>query len=653
MKTAIRAVLISFVLLMGMYLQPEVAAQNAVVPDADAPQAAVQPLMAQDAVMPDMELLKTTAQDAVMPDMASLEAAAQDNEWSRQSGPMDTPWTAEAGPDNALPEYPRPMMVRDTWKNLNGLWDFELTRNNHSARNYDRQILVPYPVESALSGVMEEVGAERRMWYRRTFTVDQPYENGRVLLHFGAVDWHSHVFINGEQAGEHRGGYNPFTLDITDHLVDGEQEIVVTVWDPTDLGSQPVGKQTHDPRSIWYTAVSGIWQTVWLEYVPEVYIRDVKITPDVDNSRVNFQVDVAGGTGDHSIRARVQADDSEAGSTEGFHRNRFFIELDNPRLWSPDDPYLYDLEVELLDAGGSMVDRVESYFGMRKISIGRGDDGYVRLLLNDEPLFHMGPLDQGWWPDGLYTAPTDEALRYDIQVTRDLGYNMIRKHVKIEPQRWYYWADKMGVLVWQDMPNGDMRPGEIQQPTPETADQFMKEYKAMIDAFYNHPSIVMWVPFNEGWGQFNTEEIVAWTKEYDPDRLVNNASGWTDRNVGDVKDIHVYPGPGTTEPEENRAIVLGEFGGEALVVEDHLWLDDFTRAPTHFETSGTQEELHQTYERMIHELYEHKAQGLAAAVYTQTTDVETEVNGLMTYDRRFIKFSTEHLQELHGRLYND
>ena len=582
-------------------------------------------------------------------------AICQDINWNIKEGYMETPWADEVGPENALPEYPRPIMVRDTWENLNGLWDFELTAKSNSPREYDRKILVPYPVESALSGIKEEVGAENRMWYRRNFTVKQPHENGRVLLQFGAVDWHAHVYINGNLVGDHMGGYDPFSFDITDFLIKGEQEIIVTVWDPTDIGSQPVGKQTHDPRAIWYTAVSGIWQTVWLEYVPNAFINSVKISPDIDNNRVNFTVSLNHVSDDHTIRARAVADGREVGTTRGFHKNRFFIELDNPRLWSPDDPFLYDLEVELLDSDGAVVDGVNSYFGMRKISIGRDSDGHVRLLLNDKELFHIGPLDQGWWPDGLYTAPTDEALKYDIQVTKDLGYNMIRKHVKVEPQRWYYWADKMGILVWQDMPNGDMRPrrGRIPlfEPTKETASQFMKEYKAMIDALYNHPSIVMWVPFNEGWGQFNTVEIAEWTQDYDPTRLVNNASGWTDYKVGDVHDIHRYPGPGITDTEDNRAIVLGEYGGEALVVKEHLWLDDFSRAPSHYETSQSKQELHNTYERMMKELYEFKEKGLAAAVYTQTTDVETEVNGLMTYDRMVIKFDIDHLFRLHKVLY--
>lgn len=570
--------------------------------------------------------------------------------WEAEESPLMTKWAEEVGPENALPEYPRPMMERDHWENLNGLWDFKITGKGNSNGDYEDQILVPYPVESALSGIKKTVGADNRVWYKRSFEVDNPYEDGRVLLHFGASDWETDVRINDEYVGKHRGGYDPFTFDITDQVSNNvEQEIEITVWDPTDLGSQPVGKQTHDPHSIWYTAVTGIWQTVWIEYVPESYIKDLNITPDVDNSRVKVEVDGKNLSDDHQIRIKAKDENKLVGESTGFHKQDLYISLDDPQLWTPDNPFLYDLEVELLDKNGNTVDEVSSYFGMRKINIAKAEDGHMRLFLNNEPLFHIGPLDQGWWPDGLYTAPTDAALKYDIEVTKRLGYNMLRKHVKTEPQRFYYWADKLGILVWQDMPNGDMRPGAIEL-SKETAKQFKKEYKNMIDAFYNHPSIVMWVPFNEGWGQLQTEEIVEWTKNYDPTRLVNNASGWTDHGVGDVIDMHAYPGPDMPEIEDNRAAVLGEYGGEALVVKDHLWVQDFSRAPDHYETSQSETQLHETYSQMMRELYDLKDNGLAAAVYTQTTDVESEVNGLMTYDREVIKFDVEELLRLHEKL---
>ena len=576
-------------------------------------------------------------------------APAQSEGWQPADNPLMTRWTDDIDPENPLPKYPRPKMKREQWKNLNGLWDFQIS-GKRGKGEYDDQILVPYPVESALSGVKKTVGAKNRVWYRRTFSIN-PADDERVLLHFGASDWETHVFVNDRHVGVHRGGYDPFTLDITDALSEeGEQTLEITVWDPTDKGRQPVGKQTHDPRSIWYTAVTGLWQTVWLETVPETYIQNLKVTPQVDQERAKIEVDVQGATDDHRVRAVVSTDDGEVTRATGRSRNRLFAQWDDPRLWSPGNPFLYDLEVALLDEDGTVVDRVTSYVGMRSVSVQEAAGGHTRLFLNGEPLFQMGLLDQGWWPDGLYTAPTDEALKYDIQVTKKLGYNMLRKHVKVEPQRFYYWADKLGVLVWQDMPSGDMRPGQIPERSPESAQQFRDEYKEMIDAFYHYPSIVMWVPFNEGWGQFQTREIVEWTEQYDPTRLVDNASGWTDRGVGDVVDEHHYPGPGMPEPEENRAAVLGEFGGEALVVKDHLWIQDFSEAPTHYETSQSKEALRRTYDRMIQEVDSLKEEGLAAAVYTQTTDVESEVNGVMTYDRAVIKFDEAHMREMHRAL---
>ena len=426
------------------------------------------------------------------------------------------------------------------------------------------------------------------------------------------------------------------------------------MWDPTDRGRQPLGKQTHDPRGIWYTAVTGIWQTVWLERVPETYIKDLKVTPQVAQSRAKIEVDVPGTPDEYRMRATVRAPDSVVARATGDPQNRLFAQWTNPRLWSPSDPFLYDLEVALLDGEGIVIDRVTSYVGMRSVSVGTAADGHSRLFLNGEPLFQIGPLDQGYWPDGLYRAPTDEALKYDLKVAKRLGYNMVRKHVKVEPQRFYYWADKIGLLIWQDMPSGDMRPRTVRtRPTrpAESAAQYREEYKDMIDALYHYPSIVMWVPFNEAWGQFQTEEIVEWTEDYDPTRLVNNVSGGFDRGVGDVIDERHYPGPGDMPPtEDNRAAVLGEFGRQALVVRDHLWLQDFTRAPDHYETSQSEAKLHGTYDRMIRALGSMKDKGLAAAVYTQLTDVEMEVNGLMTYDRAVIKFDETHLQQIHQSL---
>ncbi|MFW5761719.1 MAG: glycoside hydrolase family 2 protein [Cyclobacteriaceae bacterium] len=573
-------------------------------------------------------------------------------QWQIQDNPLITEWGTKVTPENAWQEYPRPMMVRQNWQNLNGLWDFKISSYHTGRGDYDKKILVPYPVESALSGIKEIVGADNRVWYKRKFSIEDLADQEKLLLHFGAVDWEMQLFLNGKYVGMHQGGYTPFTFDITPFLnKEPEQEIEITVWDPTDLGKQPVGKQTHDPHSIWYTANTGIWQTVWLEKVPQYYIENIKITPDIDNGRVKVEIK-SNAPDDYQAKIIALADNKEVNAAASNHRQIFLLPLENVKLWSPDDPFLYDLQVILQDEEGNKVDEVESYFGMRKIAVAQAADGYQRLMLNNKPLFQLGPLDQGWWPDGLYTAASDEALKYDVQVTKDLGFNMLRKHVKVEPQRFYYWCDKLGVLVWQDMPNGDRKPANVHR-TPESAAQFQAEYRDLINNFYNHPSIVMWVPFNEGWGQFATQELVEITRELDPTRLVNPASGWFDRNIGDVNDIHRYPGPDMPTPEDNRAAVLGEFGGQALVVEDHLWLQDFSRAPGHYKTSTSKKKLHQQYDELIRKLYPLKKKGLAAAVYTQTTDVETEVNGFMTYDRRVIKFDPERLQQLHNQLYSE
>jgi len=396
--------------------------------------------------------------------MGAASVCAQPQEWQPADGPLLTRWADDFDPNNPLPEYPRPKMRRENWTNLNGLWDFQISKKR-SKGEYDDQILVPYPVESALSGVMESVGAANRVWYRRTVSVD-PVGDEHVLLHFGASDWETQVFVNGQHVGRHQGGYDPFTVDITDAFKDeGPQTIEVTVWDPTDRGRQPIGKQTHNPRGIWYTAVTGIWQTVWLERVPETYIKDLKVTPQVAQSRAKIEVDVPGAPGEYRVRATVRAADSVVARTTGNPQNRLFAQWKNPRLWSPSDPFLYDLKVALLNEKGIVIDRVTSYVGMRSVSVGTAADGHTRLFLNGEPLFQIGPLDQGYWPDGLYRAPTDDALKYDLKVAKRLGYNMVRKHVKVEPQRFYYWADRLGLLICQDMPSGDMRPARC-RPVP-------------------------------------------------------------------------------------------------------------------------------------------------------------------------------------------
>jgi hypothetical protein len=559
-------------------------------------------------------------------------------EWKPAGGRIMTRWAAEVRPDAVLPEYPRPQMVRGTWLNLNGLWDYAIVaKEAGKPAGWDGRILVPFAVESALSGVGRPVGAAQALWYRRTVRVPGEWRGGRVLMHFGAVDWESTVWVNGREAGTHRGGYDPFTYDITDFLKRrAKQEIVVRVFDPTDEENSPIarGKQVMKPHGIFYTAVTGIWQTVWLEPVPKTYIANLKVTPDVDREILTLEPAIAGAREGTSLAVTVSLKGAPAASVEAPAAAPAVIEIPRPEHWSPENPSLYDIKA-VLKKDGKVIDEVASYAGMRKISLGKDDRGLVRLFLNNEPLFELGPLDQGWWPDGLYTAPADAALRYDIETIKSLGMNMLRKHVKVEPERLYYWCDKLGLLVWQDMPSALYERDALSAEALVRRDaQFEGEWKAVMDALHSHPSIVMWVPFNEGWGQYDTERITAWTKRHDPSRLVNNASGWTDMGVGDVSDIHSYPGPAMPAVEEKRAAVLGEFGGLGLPLTGHLWQAEGNWGYRNFDDTRVFEAR---YAELIKNLYPLVDKGLAAAVYTQTSDCEIEVNGLLTYDREVVK----------------
>ncbi len=547
---------------------------------------------------------------------------------------LRTKWAAEVSPTRVLPEYPRPEMVRTAWQNLNGEWDYAITdAAAQKPASFTGKILVPFPVQSQLSGVAVPVTDQQRLWYRRTFRPGTVARGSRVLLHFGAVDWEAHVFVNGKEVGRHSGGYDPFSFDITSVLKPaGDQELVVSVWDPTDKGPQPRGKQVLEPKSIWYTAVTGIWQTAWLETVPDAYITGLDIGTDASAGTISVTVRSNSGAAGN---ARVTVRDGtrtvvEAGGAAG---QPIVLRVAQPKLWSPDQPFLYDLRISL----GS--DVVQSYAGIRSISVQRDTAGVNRLFLNGKPLFQYGLLDQGWWPDGLYTAPTDEALASDIDTTKRLGFNMIRKHVKVEPARWYYHADRLGVLVWQDMPSGG-------DSTPQNKDMFASELEHVIDALRTHPSIIMWVPFNEGWGQHETEQYVQWIKQHDPSRLVNNSSGWTDKGVGDVSDVHSYPAPIRPPLEEKRAAVLGEFGGLGLPLEGHTWIE---KGNWGYRSYKSQEELGQAYRDLMYQLRILVGEGLAAAIYTQTTDVEIEVNGMLTYDRAVVKLPPD-AKELSARL---
>jgi beta-galactosidase/beta-glucuronidase len=592
-------------------------------------------------------------------------ATAQNSNWEMVKGKIASPWAAQVDPASPLPEYPRPQMVRANWKNLNGLWDYAIQPQSEQTMPtaFQGKILVPFAIESALSGVGKSVGKDNVLWYKTEVVVPKQMRKQNVLLHFGGVDWQAEVFVNGQQVGRHEGGYDPFSLNITPQLKKGEkQEIALRVWDPTNDGPQPRGKQVNNPRGIWYTPVSGIWQTVWLESVPETYISATHQTPDLDQQSVavsarvmnlqpNDQLKVTALDGENKVSEKTVGASEEA-----------VLSISDPKLWSPENPFLYNLKVEVVRKG-KVIDAVESYFGMRKISMEPDVNGVQRMLLNNEFVFQFGPLDQGWWPDGLYTAPTDEALRFDIERTRDMGFNMIRKHVKVEPARWYYHCDRLGMLVWQDMPNGDsggrwgQRPGVegdgIDMERTEASEKIYRtEWSSIMEDFHNFPSIVVWVPFNEGWGQFKTVEITNWTQERDPSRLVNSASGGNFHETGHILDIHNYPVPAMPRPElfgRDQILVLGEYGGLGLPVEGHTWQSKDNWGYQSFKTA---DELYDKYRDFISELENMISKGLSAAIYTQTTDVEVETNGLMTYDRKVIKMPVEQLKQIHRKLYD-
>jgi len=586
-------------------------------------------------------------------------AAQSGGAWKPVQGCLMTRWAAHVSPDTVWPEYPRPQMVRKQWGNLNGLWDYAIVPKEAPAPNsFEGKILVPFPAESALSGVGRAVRPDQRLWYRRSFSIPDAWRSGRVLLHFGAVDWHATVLVNGRTIGEHKGGYTPFTFDITEALrPSGPQELMVGVWDPTDTWTQPRGKQTLNPQGIWYTAVTGIWQTVWLEPVPATAIRHLMPVPDVDRSRLRLTVEIDGDAKGVTVRAEAIDGGKTVAATQGKPDEPLAIALKSPRLWTPESPHLYGLKVSLW-RGARRLDEVQSYFAMRKVSLGKDAHGHTRILLNGRPCFHIGLLDQGWWPDGLYTAPTDEALRSDIELMRRLGFNAARKHVKVEPARWYYHCDRLGLLVWQDMPNGNLPAGapnslRVGWRDPdaareaESAAQFEAELKSLIRHFSHFPSIILWVVFNEGWGQYETARLTTMVKQLDPSRLVTSASGWTDRGTGDVIDAHVYPGPGMEPPEKARASVVGEYGGLGLVVPGHLWMEQKSWG---YQSLADQDSLEREYLRVTGALRGMIGLGLSAAIYTQMSDVETEVNGLVTYDRAVTKFRAEALAPLHASL---
>lgn len=591
-------------------------------------------------------------------------AFAQKNAaWHPAPNPIMTTWGEQLNPNKVWQEYPRPQMKRERFEILNGLWEYAIVPAELAKPlQYDGQILVPFCVESALSGVKKSVSPQQRLWYKRSIKTSKKWKNGRVLLNFEAVDWESTVYIDGKEVGKHRGGYDPFSFDITAFVNPGKKHtLTVAIYDPTDAPDaiNPRGKQVLAPNGIYYTPVTGIWQTVWMEHVPDTYIEDYHLQSDIDKNTVTVEVNTKNILAGDQIQVIVRSGENRRMPTTGTTPNIILAQqtitpgktavftLKNPQLWSPISPYLYHLDLRIV-RNKKNIDAVAGYFGMRKISLGKGKDGIVRLLLNNEPVFQNGPLDQGFWPDGIYTPPSVQAMRYDLEQLKSMGFNMLRKHVKVEPRIFYRQADEIGLLVWQDMPSTNGYGNEkIPELTfsAEHSDNFKREIAAMVKTHWNYPCIVIWVPFNEGWGQHRTREFGDFVKKLDPDRLVNFTSGWTDMGGGDMLDIHHYPDPALPAPQKDRAIVLGEFGGLGLKVEDHTW----QKENWGYQKIDNKDDLLALYGHFYRSVFLLRdTAGLSACVYTQTTDVETETNGLMTYDRKVIKMPAADLAAIHN-----
>lgn len=615
-------------------------------------------------------VLGGTADAAALPAVDQVTRGGQPGEtgWKRLSPPLTTPWTGDVSPANAHPEYPRPQLTRPRWVNLNGVWQFAAAAAADAppvGRNLEERILVPYPVESALSGIMRH---ESRMFYRRRFVaprswgVGRAHKPNRLLLHLDAVDYEATVWVNGTQVGTHRGGYDRFTVDVTDALqVDragdpvGEQELVVGVYDPTEDGVQPLGKQRVGAIAphyevLYYTPASGIWQTVWMEPVPDTYIERLELTPDLDDGslRVTAFANLPG----VQVRATAYAGGRAVGSVTGTSNCELRLCMPKARVWTPDDPFLYELTVQVLGEGNA--DRVGSYFGMRSIAV-RTVAGQPRIALNGEVTFQLSTLQQGFWPDGIYTPATDDAVVFDVERNKGLGFNTIRKHQKVESDRWYYHADRLGQLVWQDMPATatGVQPPHVTDPTPQPpADgrrEFEDELRRMVEQHRNHPCIVMWIPFNEGWGEFDIARIAALVKSWDPSRLVNEMSGADtadlDAGGGDVLDYHnigFSPPAPVPSTSSGRVAVIGEFGAYGLVVNGHLWDPAHAKSPAPVPDADT---LNADYVAIMGQIADYaKNQGLSAANYNLFEDVEHQVNGLYTYDRKVLKVDAKRVR---------
>ncbi len=593
------------------------------------------------------------------------------------NGRMKTPWTDRAAKTQPLPEYPRPHLQRTEWLNLNGDWDLEITDlHSHFPENYSHIIKVPFCVESFLSRVERPVLPTERLWYHRQFSIPPSWGEKRIILHFGAVDWEATVYINDEKVGFHQGGYLPFRFDITDYLQSELNEIVVSVRDPTDSENHQRGKQSLHPKGIFYTPCSGIWQTVWLEPVSPYGIQTLTISPDIELNTVKIHY-TPWTPSTSPLTVQISSSNSNISFEGDFHDNHVFIIYENPTLWCPDNPFLYQLHL-IIKQGNEIIDELDSYFAFRKISVNRDGSGKLRLFLNDQPLFQMGILDQGYWPDGLFTAPSDAALRYDLEIIKKFGFNMVRKHVKIEPARWYYYCDQLGLIAWQDMVSGAnsklsqrdllkvamkgyltdsdlteedyVRAGREE---PKNRQEFEEELRNMLDTLNHFPSICVWVPFNEGWGQFDSDRIGKWIKSYDPNRLVDPVSGWNLQTPGEIRSWHTYVRKlRMLEPPsklKDSALVISEFGGYILKIADHLW--NPRKSSTGYGKSKSKDHLTAKYVALLRkQAFPLISNGLSGLIYTQLSDVETELNGLMTYDRQELKMDLDQVKAIHAEL---
>lgn len=589
--------------------------------------------------------------------IGSQQAGAQ---WKPVGDKIKTAWVEKVNPKMPWNVYPRPQLKRTQWVNLNGLWNYAIKDLQSSEpASFDGKILVPYPIESSLSGVGKTLTKENILWYNRTFTIPSAWKGKNVKLNFGAVDWKAEVFVNGVSVGNHTGGFAPFSMDITSALKPGSNKLSVKVFDPTSDGYQPVGKQKCKASSIWYTPASGIWQTVWLEPVNAKYLENMEINPDIDAGTLTVKPFVSGAKAGDKVVVTAKFGKSVVATAKGESGEGISLNIPNAKLWSPDHPNLYSLDVKVV-SGGKTVDAVSSYAAMRKISQGRSKSGHLVMMLNNKPLFQMGPLDQGYWPDGIYTAPTYEAMIYDVDKTKEWGFNMIRKHMKVEPDLWYEYCDRVGMVVWQDMPSGQINykdnkwdmthwfAGDEMTRSAESESDFRAEWKEIIENFKNHPCIVVWTPFNEGWGQFKTADIAVYTKQLDPTRLINSASGGNHfKGVGDILDLHKYPAPEMYLTDPDRVEVMGEFGGLGLPLKGHVWQDSDNWGYVQYKN---EKEVTDRYVEIADGLLEMVKKGVAAGVYTQTTDCEIEVNGLMTYDRKVIKIEENRVREANLKL---